>query len=159
MPSYKTLGFESYQAYLESDHWKAVKERFRGQRCLVCGSPSICLHHVTYERLGAELDSDLRPLCDDHHQAVHKRIGKRLSETDNAISALKQRIANPSPAKKKRPKKLRDFFHKCEVRSCNNNAGKHRRCKSCRRGIHMGAGPPRRANYDPFPGLGRPVRR
>ena len=48
------------------------------------------LHHHTYDRVGgSELLTDLRPLCDDHHSAVHayqKHHGCDLLEAFDAVS-------------------------------------------------------------------------
>lgn len=65
----------NYQSYMNSDAWAARKsEYFAGhaKRCSACGSKThIHLHHMTYARLGAELDSDMVPLCEKCHDRVH----------------------------------------------------------------------------------------
>jgi hypothetical protein len=70
-------GYPSYSEYLDSDHWKRVKEQYRAlklpQECLVCFSPNVDLHHKTYKRLGAERTQDLIPLCRHHHDELHER--------------------------------------------------------------------------------------
>ena len=47
------LGYESYDEYLASDHWRDVKRRFRESgrptEC-ICGEQGVDLHHETYER-------------------------------------------------------------------------------------------------------------
>ena len=64
-----------YQAALKSDHWRELRELVRVEtlnRCEACGKPwapgrRLELHHLTYERLGCELRSDVMFLCPDCH--------------------------------------------------------------------------------------------
>jgi hypothetical protein len=76
----KKLGFGYYIDYLRSPQWASVGERYRTsesnaltQKCVVCADPKFELHHRTYQRLGAELLSDLVPLCRLHHEELHER--------------------------------------------------------------------------------------
>ena len=63
-----------YRAYMKSDEWK--KRRIRAlhlanNRCQVCGEPGkLEVHHVTYERLGHEWDSDLLAVCKQCHRVI-----------------------------------------------------------------------------------------
>lgn len=70
------MGYPSYSAYLQSDHWADVRSRFRKsklkKRCHVCRGPYSDLHHRTYKRLGKERLTDLVPLCRDCHGEVHQ---------------------------------------------------------------------------------------
>lgn len=70
------LGFDNEEQYLRSKHWKKFREEYRAsnlpQRCLVCGSAKVFLHHNTYHRLGCEKLTDVDPLCYKHHKGVHK---------------------------------------------------------------------------------------
>lgn len=70
----RTLGYENYGAYLRSAHWKRTRAEYRAsdlpQDC-VCGDLETHLHHLTYERIGAERLSDLVPLCPSCHSLVH----------------------------------------------------------------------------------------
>lgn len=56
-----------YLAYLNSPNWRLRRNaalRRVGFRCERCGSKrDLQVHHKTYDRLGAELDSDLEALC------------------------------------------------------------------------------------------------
>lgn len=65
--SLNRLGFQSLEEYLGSDLWRETKRRYRSsdypQRCLICGSCDIDLHHRSYARLGEEELFDLVPLC------------------------------------------------------------------------------------------------
>jgi hypothetical protein len=61
----------AYKRYLKSPQWAERKRRFfatHPRQCAACGTyPSkaklIHLHHASYDRMGAEPDSDLFPLC------------------------------------------------------------------------------------------------
>ena len=56
-----------YSSYLQSDEWQRKRTRVlqqRGAKCEVCGiKHRLQVHHLTYERLGSELLSDLKVLC------------------------------------------------------------------------------------------------
>lgn len=68
------LGYANYSAYLRSEHWRELRKRYcrssLPQDC-VCGETETHLHHMTYERVGAEWLSDLTPLCRRCHALVH----------------------------------------------------------------------------------------
>ncbi len=65
----------SYKEYLLSEEWKQTRQRILdrdGNRCLVCNSPkNLNVHHRTYERIGAEHDSDLTTMCQPCHAVFH----------------------------------------------------------------------------------------
>lgn len=64
-----------YKAYLESDAWKARRQRalyLAGYSCNRCGVPKmpgviLQVHHRSYANLGDELDSDLEVVCKSCH--------------------------------------------------------------------------------------------
>lgn len=94
--TYRDLGFDSYDAYLRSPHWKQFKASYkasgRSMRCAVCNHGPIQLHHHTYERIGQERLTDVTPLCGTHHQAVHDWLKERklhVSRTASAVAFLK----------------------------------------------------------------------
>jgi 5-methylcytosine-specific restriction endonuclease McrA len=64
-----------YEQYLRSRHWRSLRARVLlrwNGRCENCGAARATeVHHRTYERLGRELLSDLRPLCSDCHELEH----------------------------------------------------------------------------------------
>lgn len=77
-----------YRAYINSPQWRARKNariEKAGRRCewetLLSVVPEVktrctrarylCVHHNTYERLGAEIDSDLDVYCWFHHYLEH----------------------------------------------------------------------------------------
>jgi hypothetical protein len=65
----------NYPKYLRSDHWRtlsAAKVEDVGFRCERCKRRTqLEVHHMTYERLGAERLSDLRVLCRSCHEKHH----------------------------------------------------------------------------------------
>lgn len=63
---------EKYQERISSFQWRGLKMRLlneRGNFCERCKNSGLDLelHHLTYERLGEELDSDLQLLCRECH--------------------------------------------------------------------------------------------
>lgn len=76
-----------YVKYLKSKHWENLRDRLIGDKkvCSACGYvvPVVQLHHMTYDRLGHELDSDLAILCPNCHMIVHdaknQQTGKKKS--------------------------------------------------------------------------------
>jgi 5-methylcytosine-specific restriction endonuclease McrA len=65
-----------YRLYLQTPEWAERAERARaraGYYCSLCnGSVPLQVHHRTYERRGAELDSDLIALCPTCHGLFHE---------------------------------------------------------------------------------------
>lgn len=69
-----------YTGYLQTTHWELLRaERITGQcdRCYKIGRTH--LHHVSYERLGAERPEDTSELCADCHRREHPRSLKRAA--------------------------------------------------------------------------------
>jgi hypothetical protein len=107
-----------YERYITSTKWERRKAAYYAnheRRCRACGTKeSIHLHHHTYARMGNELDTDLVPLCEEHHMLVHKfhREG-RLSlttATRKFLEYLGASLDTPSPSRPKskpRPKPRR----------------------------------------------------
>lgn len=72
--------YEYRQKYLRGDHWKKLRERIleRARYCCEdCGKKvvPIDVHHLTYVRKGAELESDLVAVCRPCHDIRHARNG------------------------------------------------------------------------------------
>lgn len=79
------MGKEEYHNYLQSSDWYWKKLEARSEKeykCFLCFStpPSVILelHHVTYENIYNEPMEDLRWLCSDCHQKVHKQNVKMI---------------------------------------------------------------------------------
>lgn len=80
---------KNYAAYIASDAWKvkatATKKR-DGNRCAWCGNPaSLQVHHLTYQRIGNEIESDLITLCNGCHAIATAHA--RLVRSQNATQA------------------------------------------------------------------------
>jgi hypothetical protein len=64
-----------YRQYIASDAWKTKRrERLEldGHECTNCDATTYLeVHHLTYERLGNELMSDLQTLCQTCHARLH----------------------------------------------------------------------------------------
>lgn len=127
----RELGFASCSEYLQSEHWKRFKRRFfasgRSTRCVVCCQKKrIEIHHCTYFRLGVELFDDVVPLCDDHHEAVHKWLtdnNKPVESTQEAIVAL--RAAIPQVKKTKQQRRPRFKNHASRQQRSHSSVGRH----------------------------------
>jgi len=81
-----------YARYLKSDHWSEVKDQYvksgRPRCCILCVSKKYALHHVSYDNLGHESLDDLIPLCEKHHNKLHKIHSKeRIPLSDFATAA------------------------------------------------------------------------
>jgi len=65
-----------YKQYIESSRWTDKKNAYyrsdRPQACVICGDRNFDIHHITYERFGNELLTDLVALCRGHHDLLHK---------------------------------------------------------------------------------------
>lgn len=67
-----------YNEYMQSPEWEAKRAEFFAcetlpKTCLACGCDDVQLHHVTYDRLGCELLTDLVPLCHVCHKITHAK--------------------------------------------------------------------------------------
>ena len=89
-----------HNKYLKSAYWVSRRERALkqdGYKCCMCGATSnLNVHHRSYERLGAESDSDLMVLCRDCHMVMHdfKAIARdTISVTDETgVDELRRAI-------------------------------------------------------------------
>lgn len=92
----KRLGFDNYQAYLKSDHWRERKKQwfyskcFKGLECSVITCKEVYgldLHHRHYFNLGAEQNGDLVLVCHAHHTKIHdiEALGVKLTKATNMV--------------------------------------------------------------------------
>jgi hypothetical protein len=95
------LGYANYNAYVASPHWRQTRQRYRDsdlpQNCYCCDEEKVELHHTTYERLGQELLTDLKPLCHACHMMIHDLDRRRevlidLAGLFNVARAWKHRL-------------------------------------------------------------------
>lgn len=65
-----------HDRFIRSKRWIDRRDRYFSEhpkKCARCDTQKrIHLHHKTYERVGAELNEDLTPLCELCHSIVHK---------------------------------------------------------------------------------------
>ena len=64
-----------YERYVQTDCWKLRRARYLKlqDRCEVCQNHvELDVHHLSYERLGEERDSDLIAVCRDCHALLHE---------------------------------------------------------------------------------------
>lgn len=70
------LFYATYSDYLRSEHWRKTRRRAvqrSGGMCKRCYAEDCRLeiHHLTYERIGRERESDLIALCASCHAKEH----------------------------------------------------------------------------------------
>lgn len=94
----RELGYRDYAHYLSAPHWRDTRERYRAsdrpQACYCCEeAEDVQLHHLTYERIGAELLEDLVALCRACHAAVHalERRGDLALDLNGLMDAARAR--------------------------------------------------------------------
>jgi hypothetical protein len=82
------LGCASYAEYLLTDHWQWFRRDYAAHndmKCFVTGATNdLNLHHITYERLGAENDGDVVPLHTWVHSLVHRLVKEYKVKLDVA---------------------------------------------------------------------------
>jgi len=77
-----------YKEYLQTDHWKAMRNRqlkLANYKCQLCSNKeNLNVHHNTYENRGEEKDEDLITLCKNCHGKFHdKQIINKKENTAN----------------------------------------------------------------------------
>lgn len=66
-----------YLEYLQTDHWREMREKILVRakyQCECCGTydrAGLDIHHLNYDRLGAERLDDLLALCNTCHRKIH----------------------------------------------------------------------------------------
>ena len=145
----RELGYSSYAAYLKGPEWTEFKKRYQAsnriQTCKACSNPKVSLHHVTYYRVGKEELDDVVPLCERHHDQVHRWLKsnkKSLKDTDRAIDVVTRKQVTGRNLERQykgltKFEKLRlpvevrrqlvGFCHLCGSAAKNNN----KTCKRC----------------------------
>jgi hypothetical protein len=97
-----------YAKYLHSEHWLSFRLGIiaqRGPACEVCGNKQErpALHHLSYARVGAELESDVVIVCDGCHRSYHDLPSLDTLREDFLINGPAVR---PVKTKKKKAPKL-----------------------------------------------------
>lgn len=71
-----------HATYMKSPEWAALRRRYYSKypaKCFCCSTTkNLNLHHKTYNRLGNERLSDLVPLCEPCHKAVHELVANDM---------------------------------------------------------------------------------
>ena len=85
-----------YREYISSEQWRKRREAYLRSHdsCAICMmrreehrelfDQDIHIHHISYARIGAELDSDLQALCRYHHE--ERTFGVATEETAERIA-------------------------------------------------------------------------
>jgi 5-methylcytosine-specific restriction endonuclease McrA len=107
--------WESYDAYMRSDQWYAVRRRFKamwpGVNCVGCGSIDIQLHHTTYVRFGREDLTDLLPLCQRCHSRLHETHKRERIALGDYVKALRLTFAWSPERVAERLADYRSYIH------------------------------------------------
>ena len=90
------LGFNSYKDYLKNSfYWHSFRQKCIRDTCQACNEYGnkrwMHLHHLTYERLGAELPEDVVTLCEFCHEQAHKLVWNGEAELADAHLMLRKR--------------------------------------------------------------------
>jgi hypothetical protein len=92
---------EKYDAYIHSQEWRDVKIDIiskRGSKCEACDKPmkpnKLHLHHLTYDRLFDERESDLQLLCPACHAFAHDKPTLRIFKGEKVKKWKKKAIKN-----------------------------------------------------------------
>jgi len=108
---------KEYEAYLNSPKWINFRNKIkfaRGNKCELCPKTGGNLHghHLTYERFGNELESDIQILCKKCHFEIHdKEKGRVKPKSVNGIIRMPEKeeklyAYSPRKIKKEKPKKV-----------------------------------------------------
>jgi len=77
LPGWKSLGFETYLDFLNSNFWKEKRKwilKAHNNMCNKCGSDkSLQIHHLNYFTVGNEGGDDVIVLCKSCHEKEHER--------------------------------------------------------------------------------------
>lgn len=109
--SLETLGFRSYEAYLESGLWKRIRDRklSSAPACGRCGKKARQLHHGSYDLAtmsGESLDA-LIPACDKCHRHVELAVAERRLAAADRIATVTLLLLTRDPARGRRQGKRR----------------------------------------------------
>lgn len=100
----RDLGFETYDEYLRSPHWRAVRKAYwsgdQPKRCYCCGAAGKQLHHPDYACLGKETAANLVLVCDACHTELHRMVSEDrlpLSSAHKDLAARNEYLQGPEP--------------------------------------------------------------
>jgi hypothetical protein len=109
-----------YQTYIESPQWRHRRASFlkthdRCERCRHRLGRWKQVHHLNYNRLGRELDSDLQALCKRCHQIVEARKGNDFWLCMGIIGDL---VSIPEPLS-------------CDIKTAESDSHQYRGLEDC----------------------------
>jgi len=116
------LDWSKYHRYINSPEWRARRKTYFQKHPPICArcktGEHIHLHHMTYDRLGEELDVDMVPLCEPCHDQVHKLHRESASQNLTVATMLwithgpeafnKIRFKKKSPKSRVHPREIRN---------------------------------------------------
>ena len=75
-PAWVTMGYRSYQEYLDSDFWKAIRKSVLKRddyKCRICGCAATEVHHRNYKpaTMNGRSLKGLWSICRGCHQGKH----------------------------------------------------------------------------------------
>lgn len=96
----RSLGFTSYDDYIRSPLWLAIRLRVyaaKGRSCVKCGGQSEQVHHARYDKatLTGESIEFLHPVCPTCHRDSEDRP-PRLNEARGKLERANDRLGVPS---------------------------------------------------------------
>lgn len=105
----------TYDEYLASPEWQEKRQarlELDGFQCQFCGSENdLCVHHVTYDRLGNEdVNFDLVTLCKDCHERLHQQ---KVASNDRKTKAY-EKFANTLKDCDQFQKALAEYHMECD---------------------------------------------
>lgn len=78
---------ELYNAYIKSIFWKEIKRKYKKYKCEICGDfENLELHHISYNRLFCERESDLITLCRTCHQKEHDYLEQKKRDVKTPLN-------------------------------------------------------------------------
>ncbi len=101
MPRPQSIACDRYAAYTRSPEWRARRavyfRRYKVSTCAACGASGLLdLHHLTYARVGEELDTDLTAVCRSCHFSLHalpERQQRQIAPPASATRTTKRLAA------------------------------------------------------------------
>ncbi len=139
----QSLGYASYEEYLNSSLWRRIRGRvfnLRGRVCLVCKGKATQVHHLSYrvEVLTGEGLSQLVPICNKCHESLEFQDGvkREVYQMQEACVFLNLQIKGTAQPSSASPKKIkqRPIWRKASP----VNGGRCRACgSSSRRGLDI----------------------
>lgn len=83
-----------YSEYLKTKHWEEIKNKFKKDKCYICGRKNyLHLHHKNYQCLHNETEEDIVTLCAGCHLIVHNMEKQSDNLTiETTVEKLKETV-------------------------------------------------------------------